>query len=146
MSQGAVIEAPHGHSAARPAFRLSFKEANVKRGKSLWGQKKDNTACSGTNSSGASAAGDTGANHGGGKLVVKQAKYVLSASSLEDKSGWEEAVRAEVWKASTSDDDQVKKERRLSGMEKPELYKPMNIQAVIEEDEEEEELDDDDDD
>ena len=59
MSQGAVIEAPHGRSAARPAFRLSFKEANVKRGKSLWGQKKDNTACSGTNSSGASAAGDT---------------------------------------------------------------------------------------
>ena len=57
-----------------------------------------------------------------------------------------QATLSEVWKASTSDDDQVKKERRLSGMEKPELYKPMNIQAVIEEDEEEEELDDDDDD
>ena len=132
-AQGALIEAPHGRSAARPAFRLSFKEANVRRGKSRWGQRDAGEA--------GTAAGGAGA-----KLVVKQAKYVLSASSLEEKSAWEEAVRAEVWRASTSEDDQAKKERRLSGMEKPESYKPMNIQAVIEEDEEEEELDEDDDD
>ena len=132
-AQGALIEAPHGRSAARPAFRLSFKEANVRRGKSRWGQRDAGEA--------GPAAGGAGA-----KLVVKQAKYVLSASSLEEKTAWEEAVRAEVWRASTSDDDQAKKERRLSGLEKPESYKPMNIQAVIEEDEEEEELDEDDDD
>ena len=79
-------------------------------------------------------------------VAVKQAKYVLSATSVEEKVAWEDALREQIWKASTSDEDQEKKERRLSGIEKPDLYKPMNIQAVIEEDEEEEELDEDDDD
>ena len=126
--QGALIEAPHGRSAQRPAFRLSFKEANVRRRR----------------------RGPLGRSQSVGSeddgVAVKQAKYVLSATTVEEKVAWEDALREQIWKASTSDEDQEKKERRLSGIEKPDSYKPMNIQAVIEEDEEEEELDEDDDD
>ena len=36
--------------------------------------------------------------------VVKQAKYVLSALSLEEKVEWENLVREQIWNASTTDE------------------------------------------
>ena len=107
-----VIEKPHGRSAERNAFRLSFNTNNVKLSKNL-----------------ADADGTT--------VDAKQLKYVLAAETVEDQMGWEEAVREQIWEATVNPDEREKKERRLTGFDPPEkLVTDMSMQpAIIEEEE-----------
>ena len=70
--------------------------------------------------------------------VPEHDKYVFCCETDEEKKAWEDVIREQIWKASTTNKS-VQKERRVTGFHAPKAeHAPMTMGDTIGEEDEEE--------